>query len=138
MSESLEPFGCYANGASHSRQNLSSTALAIFTPSGELVSFKGICISQLTNNIAKYSVLIELLSDAISLGIFQIIVRLDLQLVVLQLTNIYIVRNPTIFRMFFRVCILERRFEHIQYQHISRNLNTLTDSLANYVLNRHL
>lgn len=61
------------------------------SPSGKLVSFQGICISQSMNNIAKYSALIELLSDAISLGIRQIIIRLDSQLIVLQITNIYTV-----------------------------------------------
>ena len=33
---------------------------------------------------------------------------------------------------------MEREFDFIQYQHISRNLNTLTDLLENYVLDRHL
>ena len=83
MLESSKPFVGYADGASHSTQNLSSAAWAIFTPSGELVSFRGICIGQSTNNIAEYSALIELLSDAISLGIRQIIIRLDSQVVVL-------------------------------------------------------
>jgi len=73
----LEPFVGYANGASHSMQNLSSAAWAIFTPSSELVSFRGICIGRSTNNIAEYSALIELLSNAISLGIHRIIIRLD-------------------------------------------------------------
>ena len=65
MFESSEPFFGYADGASHSTQNLSSVVWAIFTPNGELVSFQGICIGRSTNNIAEYSVLIELLSDAI-------------------------------------------------------------------------
>ena len=138
MSEPLEPFVGYADGASHSTQNLSSAAWSIFAPSGELVSFQGICIGRSTNNITKYSVLIELLSDSISLGIRRIIVRLDSQLVVLHINNIYTIRNPTILCMFLRVRILERYFEYIQYQHISKNFNTLTNSLANYVLNRHL
>ena len=128
----------YADGASRSSRNLSSAAWAIFYPSGELVSFRGVCIGQSTNNIVEYSALIELLSDAITHGICQLVVRLDSQLIVLQLTGIYSVRNPAIYRMFLRVKILERRFDSIQYQHISRNLNTLTDSLANYVLDRHL
>ncbi len=102
------------------------------------MSFIGICIGQSTNNIAEYSALIELLSDAISLGIRRTIIRLDSQLVVLQLTNVYTVQNPTTYRMFLRVHLLERHFDYIQYQHISINLNTLTDSLANYVLDRHL
>ena len=91
MLESSEPFVGYAHGASRSTQNLFSAAWAIFDPSGELVSFQGICIGQSTNNIVEYSALIELLSNVISLGIHQIIVRLDSQLIVLQLTNIYTV-----------------------------------------------
>ena len=88
--------------------------------------------------VSEYSALIELLSDAISFGINRIITRLDSQLVVLQLTSVYTVRNPTLHRLFLRVRILERHFDFIEYQHISRNLNTLTDSLANQVLDRNL
>ena len=138
MSESLEPIFGYADGANRSTQNLSSTAWAIFAPNSELVSFQGICIGILTNNITEYSVLIELLSDAISFGINRIIIRLDSQLVVLQLPSIYTVRNPTLLRLFLRVRLLERHFDFIEYQHISKNLNTLTDSLANQVLDRNL
>ena len=138
MSNISETYVGYADGASRSTRNLSSAAWAIFDPSGELVSFRGVCIGRSTNNIAEYSALIELLSDTIAHGIRQLIVRLDSQLVVLQLSGIYSVRNPAIYRMFLRVKILEREFDSIQYQHISRNLNTLTDSLANYVLDRHL
>ena len=138
MSNYSDTYVGYADGASHSTRNLSSAAWAIFDPSGELVSFRGVCIGRSTNNIAEYSALIELLSDTIAHGIRQLIVRLDSQLVVLQLSGIYSVRNPAIYRMFLRVKILEREFDSIQYQHISRNLNTLTDSLANYVLDRHL
>ena len=138
MFESLEPFVGYADGASCSTQNLSSAAWAIFVVNGELVIFQGICIGRSTNNIAEYSMLIELLSDAISFGINRIIIRLDSQLVVLQLTSVYTVRNPTLHCLFLRVQLLERHFYFIQYQHISRNLNTLTDSLANQVLDRNL
>lgn len=138
MSNFSEPFVGYVDGASCSTKNLSSAAWVIFSPIDELVSFRGIFIGRSTNNIVEYSSLIELLAYAISLGIHRIIIRLDSQLVVLQITGIYTVRNPIIHRMFLRVHILERYFEFIQYQHIPRNLNTLTDSLENYVLNRHL
>lgn len=90
MSESLEPFVGYADGASRSTQNLSTKTWAIFTPSGELVRFQRICIAHSTN-IAEYSTLIKLLYDVISLGIHRIIVRLDSELVVLQLKKNYIV-----------------------------------------------
>src|SRR5579859_6420981 len=110
MSNLLETCVGYADGASRSSRNLSSVAFAIFDLSGELVSFRGVCIGQSTNNIAEYSALIELLSNAITHGIRRLIVRLDSQLVILQLNGIYFVRNPAIYRMFLRVKILERRF----------------------------
>ena len=91
MSESSEPFFGYADGASRHTQNLSSTAWAIFSSSGELVIFQGICIGRSTKNIDEYNGLIKILFDVISLGIFHIIIRLDSQLVMLHLTGIYIV-----------------------------------------------
>ena len=85
MSESLEPFVGYVDGASHSTQNLSFAVWAIFTLNGELVSFQGICIVRSKKNIDEYSALIELISDVISFGINCIIIKLDSQLVVCNL-----------------------------------------------------
>ena len=114
MFELLEPFVGYVDGASHSTHNLSCTMWAIFALNSELVRFQGIRISRSTKNIAEYSTLIELLSDAISFGINRIIIRLDSQLVVLQLTGVYTVRNLTLHRLFLRVPLLERHFDFIQ------------------------
>jgi hypothetical protein len=81
---------------------------------------------------------VELLVDAIALGIHHLVVQLDLQLVVLQLSNVYSIRSPTLLRIYLRIRLLERHFDYIEYQHILRSLNTLTDALANYVLDRNL
>ena len=89
MSESSLPYIGFADGASHSTQNLASSAWAIYAPTNELVSLQGVCLGHATNNIAEYSTVIKLLIDAISLGIRHLVVRLDLQLVVLQLSNVY-------------------------------------------------
>jgi hypothetical protein len=81
---------------------------------------------------------VELLVDAISLGICYLVALLDSQLVVLQLSNVYSIRSPTLLRIYLRICLLERHFDYIEYQHIPRSINTLTNFLANYVLDRHL
>ena len=98
----------------------------------------GIFLGQANNNIAEYSAVVELLTEAISLNIRQLIVRLDSQLVVRQLENHYAIRSPTLLRLYMRVRFLERSFDYIEYQHIPRHLNTYTDTLANLVLERHL
>jgi hypothetical protein len=57
---------------------------------------------------------------------------------VLKLNNVYTIRSPTLLRVYLRIRLLERYFDYIEYQHIPRCLNTLTDALANYVLDKHL
>ena len=74
----------------------------------------------------------------ITLSISALIVNLDSQLVVIQLNGCYLVRNPHILRLYLRVCLLERHFDYITYQHIPRQMNALTDTVANIVLYRHL
>jgi ribonuclease HI len=138
MSESSLPYLGFADGASRSTQNLASAAWAIYAPTNKLISLHGVCLGRATNNIAEYSIVIELLTDAISLGIRRLVIRLDSQLIVLQLSNVYAIRSPTLLRVYLRIRLLERYFDYIEYQHIPRCLNTLTDALANYVLDRHL
>ena len=108
----------FADGACHSTRNLSSATWALFAPDGELINLQGIFLGQTTNNVAEYSAVIELLSDAIDLGIRDLVVKLDSQLVVFQLNGRYSVHNPQILRMYLRVRLLERHFDFITYQHI--------------------
>ena len=51
----------YADGASHSTWNITSTSWVIFLPTNELVSLGGIYLGPSTNTIMEYSVVIELM-----------------------------------------------------------------------------
>jgi len=62
------------------------------------------------------------------------VVNPNLQLVVLQLNGKYSVKNPQILRRYLCIHLLERNFDYITYHHIPRHMNTLTNALANYVL----
>ena len=103
-----------------------------------MIDIQGICLGHTTNNIVEYSAVIKLLLEGITLGIIELVVNLDSQLVVLQLNMKYSTRNPQILRMCLRIRLLERNFDYITYHHIPRHMNTLTDALANYVLDKHL
>ena len=72
-----------------------------------------VSLRQTTNNVAEYSAVIELLSDAISFGIRCLIVRLDLELIVLYLNRVYTIKNPVLLRLFLKVRLLERQFDYI-------------------------
>jgi ribonuclease HI len=107
MSSDSEVFVGYADGASRHTRRLASAAWVIFTPQGQLLSSGGICLGDTTNNVAEYSAVIELLRDALSLGISHLRVYLDAQLVVSQLNRVYRVHDPTLHRRFLRVRLLE-------------------------------
>ena len=67
----------FVDGACCSTQNLSSVAWALFSPDGEFINLQCICLGQTTNNIVEYSAVIKLLLEAISLGIRDLVVKLD-------------------------------------------------------------
>ena len=62
------------------------------------MSSGGIFLGPSMNNVAEYSVIIELLHDVISHGILSLEFLLDSQLVVCQLNGSYRVRDPTLLR----------------------------------------
>ena len=135
---SSTPYVGFADGACRSTCNLSSAAWAIYNPHGELLDLQGMCLGRTTNNVAEYCVVNELLAKAINLGIRALVVNLDSQLVVHQLNGQYSMRDHRILRLYLRLRLLERNFGFITDQHIPRKLNTLSDALANHVLDRHL
>ena len=132
------PYIGFADGAHRNTRSLSSAAWVIYDHRGTLVDLQGVCLGHTTNNVAEYSAVIELLTEAINLGIRTLVVNLDSQLVVHQLNRRYSVRNHHILRLYLHVKLLERNFELITYQHIPRQLNVVSDALANHVLDRHL
>jgi ribonuclease HI len=138
MSSESKVFVGYADGASRHTPKLASTAWVIFTPQGQFLSSEGICLGDTTNNVFEYSVVIELLHDALSLGISRLRVYLDAQLVVSQLNRIYWVHDPTLHQRFLRVRFLEHNFDYITYFHVPRRLNQITETLTNHILDSHL
>ena len=79
----------FADGASRHTQNSTVAAWVIYTPTGQVLSLGGIRLRPYSNNVVEYSVVIELLCDAISHGVHSLEVHLDSQLVVSQLNGLY-------------------------------------------------
>jgi hypothetical protein len=66
MSSEYEVYVGFVDGAIQHTQRLSSTSWVICMPTSQLVSSGGVCLGEAINNIVEYSVLIELLCDALS------------------------------------------------------------------------
>ena len=57
-------------------QHSASAAWVIYTPMGQVLSSGGVYLRPSSNNVAEYSVVIELLRDSISHGVLSLEVRL--------------------------------------------------------------
>ena len=86
----------FIDGASCHTQNSALPAWVIYIPTGQVLSSRGVCLWPSSNNVAKYSAVIELLCDFISHGVLSLELHLDLQLVVSQLDGLYRIRDPTL------------------------------------------
>lgn len=84
-----------------------------------------------TNNVAEYSALIWGMSNALKLGIQNLTVQADSELIIKQLTGVYKIKHPDMKRLANQVFFLEDQFDQVVYRHVYRADNVLADSLAN-------
>ena len=108
----------FTDGANHHTQHSASASWVIYTPTGQVLSSRGICLRPSSNNVVEYSAIIELLWDSISHGIRSLEVRIGSKLLVSQLNASYRIRDLILLRRFSRVRFLEQQFENITYIHV--------------------
>jgi len=98
---------------------------------GTLLSSGGRFLGDATNNIAEYEALIWGLETALDLGVSDITVLCDSELVVRQVNGVYKVKHPNMRPLFVRTLELLRRFGAFQVRHIPRAENAAADKLVN-------
>ena len=128
----------FTDGACCHTLNLASAAWVLYSPAEYLVSSGAVCLGPATNNIAKYEVVIILLTEDASQDVCDLEFLMDSQLMVFHLNHVYTIRNPVLLCLFRRVRLLERLFGTITYRNIPREHNVVADSLANYILDWHI
>jgi ribonuclease HI len=137
MTSAFPIFFGFTDGANRHTRNIALAAWVIYQ-FDKVVSSGGICLGLVTNNMAEYHAVIGLLTQASSLGISRIVIYLESQLVVYQLNRIYAIHSPILLCLHLQVHCLEQMFHYIEYRHIPRELNSVSDSLANYIMDRYL
>jgi ribonuclease HI len=84
-----------------------------------------------TNNIAEYTGLIIGLKQAVKVGIKNLTVNGDSQLVIKQMNNVYKVNSENLIEMHKIAKHLQQSFESISYNHVYRKDNKRADALSN-------
>jgi ribonuclease HI len=101
---------------------------------GTVLEARGDRIGVATNNVAEYRALIAGLEKAIELGIDELEVVSDSELLVKQMRGEYRVKNETLRDLNEEANALERRLGRVRYTAVRREHNELADRLVNEAL----
>jgi len=101
---------------------------------GHVLDARGETIGVTTNNVAEYRGLIAGLEKALELGVTNLEVVSDSELVVKQMQGDYKVKNETLRELNDRATDLARRLEKVAYTAVRRAHNELADRLVNEAL----
>lgn len=95
-------------------------------------------IGETTNNQAEYKAVVLALEKAKELGVEEVDLFLDSELVQQQLVQKYKVKNADLAPLFVKVWNLALGFKKVKYTHVRRNDNKAADKLVNQALDEYL
>ena len=101
---------------------------------GDVLAAHGEAIGVATNNVAEYSALLAGLEKARELGVSELEVISDSELMVKQMRGEYKVKNETLRELVDEAEALARRLKRVRYTAVRREHNELADRLVNEAL----
>jgi ribonuclease HI len=101
---------------------------------GTVLAEQGERIGRATNNVAEYRALIAGLERAAELGVTELEVASDSELMVRQMQGRYKVKNAALRDLWERASRLERRVGRVRYTAVRREHNARADRLVNDAL----
>jgi probable phosphoglycerate mutase len=104
------------------------------TEDGTVLAAHGERIGVATNNVAEYSALVAGLEKALELGVEELDVISDSELLVKQMTGEYRIKNETLQDLAADARRLARKLGRVSYRAVRREHNELADRLVNQAL----
>jgi probable phosphoglycerate mutase len=101
---------------------------------GTVLAAHGERIGIATNNVAEYSALVAGLAKALEVGVGQVEVISDSELLVKQMNGEYRIRNEALRELSLEAAQLARRIGKVSYRAVRREHNELADRLVNEAL----
>jgi ribonuclease HI len=123
----------HIDGASRGNPGPGAYAYIISRPGQPDIAQKGV-LGNTTNNVAEYTALLRSLEAAAQLGVKQLTIFSDSELLVKQMKGQYKVKNPALNRLFIDAKNLTRQFDQVALQHVPREQNKRADQLCNEAL----
>ena len=105
---------------------------------GTVLAAHGEAIGVATNNVAEYRALVAGLEKAVEVGVDELQVVSDSELLVKQMTGEYRVKNQALRELSLEAAQLARRIGRVRWTAVRREHNELADQLVNEALDRSL
>jgi ribonuclease HI len=112
------------------RSKRAGAGVVLIDPRGEQLKYMVHLDFEATNNMAEYEALIFGLTAALSLGVRELLVKGDSQLVIRQVRGDCCCNNPQLAAYLIHVKRLERDFDVLKLQHVPREGNSAADALS--------
>jgi ribonuclease HI len=124
----------FTDGGARGNPGPAAFAYVLETEDGTVLDARGEAIGVATNNVAEYRALIEGLRRAVEIGVGELTVVSDSELLVKQMRGEYRVKNETLRGLFHEASDLEREVGKVTYTAVRREHNELADRLVNEAL----
>jgi ribonuclease HI len=124
----------FTDGGARGNPGPAAYAYVLEHEDGTVLASKGQTIGVATNNVAEYGGLVAGLEKAIELGLTDVQVVSDSELMVKQMRGEYKVKNEALRGLSQRAGRLAREVGEVEYRHVRREQNELADRLVNEAL----
>ncbi len=126
----------YTDGGSRGNPGPAAYAFVLESADGTVLDARGESIGVATNNVAEYAALVAGLERAAEVGVDELEVVSDSELMVKQMRGEYKVKNRALQDLFLDASRLARKVGRVTYTAVRREHNELADSLVNEALDR--
>ena len=124
----------WTDGGARGNPGPAAFAYVLQREDGEQLDARGEYIGHATNNVAEYSALIGGLEAAVELGVTELEVISDSELMVKQMRGEYKVKNEALKDLNEAAARLARKLDRVRYTAVRREHNKLADQLVNDAL----
>jgi ribonuclease HI len=128
----------YTDGGSRNNPGPSAIGVVILDENRNKILEKGEYLGKTTNNQAEYKAVVKALKIAEKFSDNAILYS-DSQLIVMQLTGKYKVKNKNLINLFNKVKELENKYNKVEYRHVKRDDKyiILADKIVNKTLDKY-
>jgi ribonuclease HI len=124
----------FTDGGARGNPGPAAYGYVLESEDGALLAAHGEAIGTATNNVAEYTALLAGLEKALELGVDELEVVSDSELLVKQMRGEYKVRKPALRKLSAQAASLAGELGSVSYTAVRREHNELADQLVNEAL----